>query len=112
MTRRKPWVGIESIEDGDKIKYTMPFGVRDNCVVYKIIGEAISPQYGVAIRFYSERVSHRGFEFHSYERVIAEEWITHWRGRRVRKLSSLSESRPVDSSTRNGTDDHQIVFPI
>ncbi len=112
MARRRRWVGIGSIEEGDKIKFTMPFGVRDKCVVYKIIGETISPQYGVAIRFYSERVAYRGLEFHSYEQVIAEEWITHWRGRRVRKLNSLSESRPVDSSTSNGTDDHQIVFPI
>ena len=112
MTRRRKWLGIESIEDGDKIKWTCSNGVKNENHVYKILGETLSADFGLAIRFYSERVSHRSVEFYSFERVIAEEWITHWRGRRVRKLSSNSEIRPVDSSTSNGTDDHQIVLPI
>ncbi len=112
MARRRRWVGIESIEDGDKIKWTCSNGVKNQSVVHKIIGEYLSPEYGMSVRFYSERVSHGSINFHSFVRVIPEEWITHWRGRRIRKLSSLSESRPVDSSSSNGTDDHQIVLPI
>lgn len=109
MTRRRRWVGIESIEDTDKIKWRLPSGQRGEATVYKVIGETLSPRYGVGIRFYSERISHRGVEFHSFEQVIAEEWITHWRGRRIR--SSGSEMRPVDSSTSNGSG-RQIDFPI
>lgn len=111
MGRRRRWLGIESIEDGDKIKWQLPSGITNKAVVYKTIGESLSPEYGVGVRFYSERVSHGSVNFHSFERVVPEEWITHWRGRRVRHRSSDSEIRPVDSSIDNGTD-QQIVLPI
>lgn len=77
-------------------------------MVHKIIGEYLSPEYGMSVRFYSERVSHGSINFHSFVRVIPEEWITHWRGRRVR--SSDPEIRPVDSSNSNGSE--QIKLPI
>ena len=107
--RRRKWLGIESIEEGDKIKWTCSNGVKEEGYVHKILGEALSPEHGIAIRFYSERLSHRDIEFHSFERAIPEGWITHWAGRRVR--SSDPEIRPVDSSTNKGSG-HQIEIPI
>ena len=106
---RRKWLGIESIEEADKIKWVCPNGVRGEAHVYKILGETLSPEFGLAVRFYSERVAHRSINFHSFEQVIPEEWITHWAGRRVR--SSDPEIRPVDSSTGNGNG-HQIEIPI
>ena len=107
--RRRTWLGIESIEEGDKIKWTCANGVKDEGYVHKILGEALSPGHGIAIRFYSERVAYSTRDSYSFERVIPEEWITHWAGRRVR--SSDPEIRPVDSSTNKG-DGHQIELPI
>ncbi len=107
--RRRKWLGIESIEEGDKIKWVCPSGVRGEAHVYKILGEALPSGFGLAVHFYSERVSHRSIDFHAFERAIPEEWITHWAGRRVR--SSDPEIRPVDSSTDKGNG-RQIEIPI
>ncbi len=107
--RRRKWLGIESIEEGDKIKWTCSNGVKNEGHVYKILGETLSPQFGLAVRFYSERVSHRSVNFHSFERVVPEEWITHLAGRRVR--SSDPEIRSIDSSNGNGNG-QQIEIPI
>ena len=106
---RKSWLGIESIEEGDKIRYALPTGVGCKAIVYKILGETLSAEHGLCLRFYSERVAYTTRDSYSFERVIPEEWITHWRGRRLR--SSSAENRPVDSSTTGGSG-HQIKLPI
>lgn len=110
---RRTWQGLDSIEVGDKLKYELPSGATVEVEVAKPIAIITTPSAGRALRFYSERIRipNTTIDFASFERVVAEEWITHWRGRRIRSSRSGREIQGVDSSQTKGMG-RQIPFPI
>lgn len=113
MAKRKSkpeWAGLDSIEPGDKIKWQNTMGVTCEAIVYEVVSrETISPEHGICLEFYSDRIKRQtGPDFFSFQRVVPEEWITHWKGRRIR--SSGQSVRTVDSSLIVGK--AQIELPL
>lgn len=107
--KRRVWQGIDSIEEGDQIRWENSAGVSHTEIVYKIVSrETLSPSYGLCLEFYSDRVKREARpDFFTFQRVVPEEWITHWRKKRVR--SSGHPNGEVDSSNHLGA---QIELPI
>lgn len=113
MARRRSWDGVESIEAGDHVRFTTPSGVKDEVIIAKPLEIISTPSSPKALRFYSERISipNSDSDFASFERVVPEEWITHWRRKKVRRSSSARTSKTVDSSDRRAAG-IQAVLPI
>lgn len=110
---RRGWKGLESIEPGDRIRYETPNGVKCDIIVARPLAIISTPSADRALRLFSERISipNSSIDFASFERVVAEDWITHWRGRRVASSSSGQPTHAVESSTTKGMGT-QSPFPL
>jgi hypothetical protein len=112
--QRRVWEGIESIREGDKIKWELPItGKTNQATVYGIIStEVLSPEHGICLHFFADIMKFTNNSVPAFERVIPEAWITHWKGQKLPRPSSASTNRTVRSYESRKLESGQFGLPI